>query len=240
MHDIKEKVCLIIPCYNEADRLDIRRFKESLPYYRFLFVNDGSSDGTAELIQESLDERTYLLNLPENKGKAEAVRIGMLHAYSNASMNDVEWLGFWDADLATPLPEVDWLLRFAKVSEGSVDAIWGSRRCRLCSDIDRSFTRHYAGRLFATAAGLLLHIESYDSQCGSKLFRKSIVEMAFRESFLSRWLFDIEILLRLRGCSIIECPLRQWRDVSGKDFRFFEMAAKALPDLIRIRRRYLK
>jgi hypothetical protein len=87
-------------------------------------------------------------------------------------------------------------------------------------------------------AGLLLNIGSYDSQCGAKIFRREVVTSAFGAPFVSRWLFDIELLFRLRTAAIVECPLQQWRDVPGSRLRLVTMALRVVPDLLRIRARY--
>jgi len=203
-----------------------------------LFVNDGSTDRTADVVRKHLDERIHLLDLPQNLGKAEAVRAGMLHAVRTPPLSEADWFGYWDADLATPLSEVQSFLRFSRHLDEPVDSIWGSRLYRLGSVIERKFLRHLAGRCFATLAALMLNIGSYDSQCGAKLFRRDIVAAAFAAPFVSRWLFDVELLFRLRDAAIVECPLRQWRDVPGTQSRFVTMALRVVPDLLRIRARY--
>jgi len=227
-----------VPCYNEAARLELRKFQEAPAGCQFLFVNDGSTDRTAELIRHALDQRLFLLDLPRNVGKAEAVRAGMLYALRRPPLNEAAWIGYWDADLATPLSEVEDFLRFGRLLEEPVDAIWGSRIYRLGSAIRRSYLRHLAGRLVATAAGFLLGLPSYDSQCGAKLFRRGIVEAAFSEPFVSRWLFDMELIMRLSDRRVVEYPLRRWTDVPGQRLRILTMAVRVIPDLIRIRRRY--
>jgi glycosyltransferase involved in cell wall biosynthesis len=233
-----EKVCLVVPCYNERARLDLERFRAAPSACRFLFVNDGSTDGTAEAIRTRLDERVYLLDLPRNVGKAEAVRAGMLHAVATSPLKEAPWIGYWDADLATPLLEVHGFLRFSDLLDARVDSVWGSRVDRLGSAIRRSYLRHLAGRLVATAAGLLLGLPSYDSQCGAKLFRREIVRAAFSEPFVSRWLFDMELLMRLSDFRLVEYPLREWSDVPGHRLRIVRMALKVVPELLRIRRKY--
>jgi len=239
MPDHQEKICLIIPYYNEEKRLDMDRFAAGPASCLFLFVNDGSTDGTAHVIRKRLDNRVFLLDLLRNVGKAEAVRTGMLHASRTPPLNEAAWIGYWDADLATPLAEVNSFLRFCQLlEEERADSVWGSRVYRLGSSIRRSYLRHLAGRLVATAAGFLLGLPSYDSQCGAKLFRREIVEAAFSEPFISRWLFDIELVMRLKHFHIVEYPLRQWSDISGNRFRIVTMALSVLPDLIRIRMRY--
>ena len=238
MSDHQETVCLIVPCYNEEARLDMDRFAAGPASCVFLFVNDGSTDGTAHAIRGRLGERVFLLDLPRNVGKAEAVRSGMLHASRTSPLNEAAWIGYWDADLATPLSEVTSFLRFGQLVEDRVDSIWGSRVYRLGSAIRRSYLRHLAGRLVATAAGFLLGLPSYDSQCGAKLFRREIVEAAFSEPFISRWLFDMELLMRLKDYRIVEYPLRQWSDIPGSRLRIVMMGLRVIPDLVRIRMKY--
>ncbi|HLA41191.1 MAG TPA: glycosyltransferase [Candidatus Glassbacteria bacterium] len=232
----QEKVCLIVPCYNEEKRLDFTRFK-SCGFIHYLFVNDGSTDGTAGLLASSVKEPDFWLDLPANCGKAEAVRRGMLFSRELPVWNELTWVGFWDADLATPVEEVEYFLKSLQFY-GPVDAICGSRVDRLGSKISRDYFRHLLGRIFATVVQFLFHTGSYDSQCGAKLFRKEVIEQAFGEPFTSRWLFDIEILLRLAGRQVIECPLRRWDEIGGSKIRFFSFTWRALRDLYRMRKRY--
>ena len=238
MPDNQEKICLIIPCYNEEARLDMDRFAAGPASCSFLFVNDGSTDRTAQVIRARPDQRIFLLDLPRNSGKAEAVRAGMLHAYRTPPLSESAWVGYWDADLATPLSEAESFLRYCRLLEERVDSVWGSRVYRLGSSIQRSFLRHLAGRLFTTAAGFLLGLRSYDSQCGAKIFRRETVVTAFSEEFISRWLFDVELLMRLKHLHIVEYPLRYWRDIPGSKLRIVAMAPGVISDLLRIRRRY--
>lgn len=231
-------ICLIVPCFNEAARLDFSRFAELPAGATCLLVNDGSSDETGDLIRRHLSDRLRLLDLPKNAGKAEAIRQGMLHARDTGLLDGVEWVGFWDADMATPFSELERFLAYAATMDGRVDGIIGSRIYKLGSTIARSYQRHLLGRVFATAAGALLKLECYDSQCGAKLFRTEHVERAFGEPFISRWIFDVEILMRLRDLRLIEYPLRTWTDVRGGKLQALNVAFPTLRDLYRIRQRY--
>lgn len=233
------KVCLIVPCFNEAARLDVGRFAAPPAGVTCLLVDDGSRDATLDLLRQHVSPAMHVLALPQNVGKAEAVRQGMLHARASGLADDVEWVGYWDADLATPLSEVGHFLEYAALEDGPVDGILGSRIYRLGSRIVRSYRRHLLGRAFTTVAAILLGLEFYDSQCGAKLFRTALVEAAFGEPFESRWIFDLEILLRLRAYRLIECPLREWADVAGSRLNPVKVAVPTLVDLLRIRRRYL-
>jgi glycosyltransferase involved in cell wall biosynthesis len=231
-------ICLIIPCYNEANRLDFGELARLPPDVTCLLVDDGSRDDTATMIRQHESASLRLLELGQNVGKAEAIRRGMLHARASGLLRDAAWVGYWDADLATPLDELDYFLEFAEMAHGTVDGILGSRVKRLGTRINRSFSRHLLGRLFATSVSAFLGLDSYDSQCGAKLFRPSLVERAFDRPFLSRWIFDVEVLMRLADCRLVECPVRRWTDVPGSKLRILRVFWTTVADLIRIRRHY--
>ncbi len=236
---------IVIPCYNEAERLDVdafRRYASSGRGARFLFVDDGSSDGTAGVLRslEASDPESFgVLVLPRNAGKAEAVRQGFLKAFELSP----DFVGFWDADLATPLPTIN---EFVDLLEARPDllVIFGSRVNLLGRSVHRNLMRHYVGRVFATAAAFVLALPIYDTQCGAKLFRVSPeTRDVFREPFLSRWIFDVEIVARLDGArgggrrpardTLYEHPLMVWRDVKGSKLRLRHFVTVAI-DLARI------
>ena len=123
--------------------------------------------------------------------------------------------------------------------------VFGARVQLLGRVIERRAVRHYLGRVFATAASLMLGLRIYDTQCGAKLFRASpAMQALFQEPFATRWLVDIEILARLiqarRGTAlpqaediIYEFPLPEWRDVAGSKVKAWDFA-KGLCGLARI------
>ena len=100
---------IVVPCFNEAERLDIDTFVEfasDRAWLELLFVDDGSTDGTAEVLaaaRQRAPGRIRCLTLAANSGKAEAVRRGVMDAIEKGR----RLVGFWDADLATPLADVD-------------------------------------------------------------------------------------------------------------------------------------
>lgn len=242
-------ILLVIPCYNEADRLPTEHFAAFAARHDnvgFLFINDGSTDRTQSVIDGLANRNPSLfrsMQLDRNMGKAEAVRTGILEAMKS----NPEYIGFWDADLATPLDE---LIRFADLYRRMPDKIMlaGARVKLMGRSIERRAVRHYLGRIFATAVSALLDIQMYDTQCGAKLFRCTpLIEPIFETSFHSRWLFDIELVLRIRRATaqngtsiesrIYEVPLNAWRDVSGSKISY-PYFAWAVFDLLMLRLRY--
>jgi dolichyl-phosphate beta-glucosyltransferase len=235
-----ERVCLIVPCYNEAARLDLARFEDAAARgtVSFVFVDDGSTDGTGDMLRARATDRMHVMSLERNAGKAEAVRQGMLRAAGLPGYAHLDWIGFWDADLSTPLAEVALLTAFPAFCGVDADAVIGSRVLRLGSRVRRRPIRHVLGRLFATASTLLLRTGAYDTQCGAKLFRPAVAARCFAEPFVTRWIFDVEILIRLNDAVILECPLREWVDVGGSKIRLLPNVWRTLRDLARLRTTY--
>ena len=239
--------CLVIPCYNEESRLDLAafdRFLEAAPGACLCFVNDGSQDGTAAVLEgiaQRNPDRALAVNLPINGGKAEAVRLGVLRA---CAWKRFAYVGYWDADLATPLEEAAVMQRLA-ASRPGVLIVMGLRLNRLGASIQVTPQRHYLGRVFATGASLMLGLPVYDTQCGAKLVEVSMIPKLFGEPFLSRWIFDVEVLARLRNLigvesmrtAAVEMPLQTWHGISGSKMRLAAMLRSPL-ELVSIARRY--
>jgi glycosyltransferase involved in cell wall biosynthesis len=237
------KTVLVVPCYNEEKRLGGEGFRAFLaePDLSLLFVDDGSTDRTCPVLQqlcEALEGRAAVLRLESNRGKAEAVRLGMRQALAVGA--DVT--GYLDADLATPPGEVLRLL--ALMGQGRLEVALAARVLLLGTDILRKPYRHYLGRVFATCASLCLGIPVYDTQCGSKVFRRTpALEAALRDPFVSRWAFDVELIGRLltgtpevAGVPVqafVEMPLGHWHDIAGSKLRLLDFPRMGI-DLWRI------
>jgi glycosyltransferase involved in cell wall biosynthesis len=243
------RVALVVPCYNEAARLDERAFRDvRVEGHRLeiVFVDDGSRDGTRALLEAIRRDRpddVRLVAYDRNEGKAEAVRRGVLAALERSP----DAVGYWDADLATPLRALG---EFVAVLEHQpeVDIVLGSRVKLMGRSIERRLWRHYFGRIFATAASVTLDLPIYDTQCGAKVFRATpLLARVFEEPFKAGWIFDVELIARFlsldpRGRehvarSLYELPLREWTDVRGSKLKAVDFA-RAAADLASIWRRY--
>lgn len=240
-------VTLVIPCFNEEARLRPQQFGAFLrdSGAHLLFVDDGSCDGTADVLAGicgHYPSRASVLRLPKNVGKAEAVRQGMLAAMQAGS----SFVGFWDADLATPLEAVNLFLHEFE-DRPHVELVTGARVLMLGRAIERQPVRHYVGRVFASVVSTLLGLPVYDSQCGAKLFRVTkTTRSLFAAPFISRWVFDVEILARLivehqcHGGSqpdvcVRELPLPEWKDIKGSKIGLKD-ARRVITDLWKIHR----
>lgn len=224
-----QKSCIVIPCYNEEKRLPKEAYQEYLSSNgsTLCFVDDGSSDDTRNLlesIRQKFEDKVHVLGLEANSGKAEAVRQGVLYANNMAQF---QYIAFMDADLATPLTEVERMLEQIRSGPKRKKVLIGSRVKRLGAKIERNLLRHYFGRVYATLASIMMDLPSYDTQCGAKVFSSDVVEDLFGESFNSKWLFDIELIKRTLAINpntgmegiIDEFPLMEWHEIGSSKIR---------------------
>jgi dolichyl-phosphate beta-glucosyltransferase len=246
------RTIVVVPCFDEASRLNMRAIQE---YGRrpggaeLLFVNDGSRDETLGLLEHlhgNNPARFDYLHLDTNRGKAEAVRQGILKALHSAP----DYVGYWDADLATPLGDID---AFSRVLDAKpyVELVIGTRMCLLGHRIDRRPLRYWLGRLFARSASLALGTRVFDTQCGAKLFRAtSSLAQLFEQPFRTRWIFDVEIFARIVHARrhtvqpqfrqiVYELPLDSWYDVAGSSVKSGDFV-KAVGELAKIYWAYLR
>ena len=219
-------VALVVPCFNEAARWDAPKLLAlaSLPAVLLVLVDDGSKDDTGRLMNELSGVTGWVvLSLGSNSGKAEAVRHGLLHALDHT---DAEIVGFLDADGAFDPQDVE---RMITLAEGRLpsefDALWSSRVAMSGRRIQRRASRHYIGRGVATALSFAYPELPYDSQSGFKLFARSpSLAKCLDGPFRTRWLFEVEMLLRWRletghTMRLWEEPVMSWRDVPGSKIR---------------------
>ena len=240
------KVVIIIPCYNEADRLDTNKFIDYLSknsHLHFIFIDDGSTDNTNLIIKQIILKFNSLASLlinETNKGKAESVRLGVIESYK---MNP-DFIGFLDADLAAPIGEIDNLLKIIK-KDKTKEVVFASRIQLIGSEIKRNYFRHFFGRVFATVVSNILNLPVYDTQCGAKIFSRKICDDIFYEQFISPWLFDVELFARLLNVfgmertiqMSYEHPVSKWVDIDGSKVKPIYFL-KAPFELLKIVRHY--
>ncbi len=222
---------VILPCYNEENRLTPWGISRLIadPRVDVILVDDGSSDGTRALLERletNAPDRITALAMPNNAGKAEAIRTAMHIAFERIDRGQTkdDIVGYLDADFATPPEELSRMLDALIARDAKV--AFGSRVARLGAQVKRNPARHYLGRIFATTASLVLAMDIYDTQCGAKLFRDTpVLRAAMSKPFRSRWVFDVELLGRLTTgtqdvtplslTDFLEIPLESWEDVRG-------------------------
>lgn len=212
-------LALIIPCYNEADRLNLAEVqhllsKDSVTIY---FANDGSKDQTLEVLKnykQKNPERVFILDYVENQGKGKTLYKAIK---AIATENEYDYIGFLDADFATSSTE--FLKMYDFLLHHNYQFIVASRIKTLNTKINRNIYRHYIGRIIVTVLNLRFKLGIYDTQCGAKIFSTKIAKTFMEKPFIGNWLFDIEIFLRLRQHNLLqlgyEFPLQQWIDVQG-------------------------
>ena len=212
-----QSLCIVVPVFNEERRLpallealhreaDAIAARAGLQLVQVVAVDDGSTDGTAELLAaaDDLGGRFSVERFPRNRGKGAAVRAGMLRATTDLVL-------MTDVDLSTPLDE---LVRLAAKLDEGADICIASRAHRE-SDIVVRQPRHreLMGKAFNVIVRALTRIPWKDTQCGFKLFRLSTARRLFELQRVEGFAFDMELLVLARrlGLRVAEVPVR-WID----------------------------
>lgn len=227
---IQDKVVgVVIPCYNEEKRLmsdEFQKFINSNLSYHLCFVNDGSKDNTLEVLYDLKNKnegRISVYNCEQNGGKAEAVRLGMLHL---AKQQQFDYIGFLDADLSTNFEDFDTLVDTIKDSNFKI--VSGSRITRMGADIEKESARAIISKTINFIIRKTLGMDFQDTQCGAKIMTKDVIEDTFQTKFITKWLFDVEIFMRMRkkyGLEtakglLCEKPLNKWFHMDGSKLSF--------------------
>ncbi len=226
-----EKRCVgvVIPCYNEEVRLlseDFLSFVDTHTGYHLCFVNDGSTDQTLSVLEnlrKGREDYISIYDCQKNGGKAEAVRLGMLHL---AKFDDLDYIGFLDADLSTDLQDFDDLVK--TIETNTYQIVSGSRISRMGANINKDSARKLISKSINYSICKILNMNFKDTQCGAKIMDKEIINIAFNQPFYTRWLFDVEIFLRIRqhfGLEkarqiICEQPLKRWVHADGSKLSY--------------------
>ena len=236
-NEIRPLLSLIIPAYKEADRLPatLRRIQEHRRSWKFtheiIIVVEPSEDGTLALAESAAKSASQFVVLThhERRGKGFAVRSGMLRARG-------DFIFFTDADLSTPLEDLDASLqRFRK--DRSIEVIVGNRQhpeTRILLHQNRS--REWMGKVFNRIAQTLTGLKIRDTQCGFKGFRHRAAKEIFGRQRIDGFSFDVEVLLlaQAMGFSTVEVPVH-WTNSPTSRVRVLHDSTEMLCDLFRIR-----
>ncbi len=246
--DLQIKSALVVPFFNESERINNHFFQSilDLNIHHLIFVDDGSSDKSFEIISHILgdDERIMFLRNERNLGKSEALRLGFLKSLDlqcNLIITS-------DADGAVMFEDIRESLELA-VSEivsspsKSIDPlIVSGARVRLSGwSIERSTFRQWIGRVIATLVSLISRVEMYDPQSPLRVYLIDIelFKKSLERKFSTRWFSEVELILRLSNCApefncsdlrIYEFPMKFFKDIDGGNlsYRKFPLVLKEL------------
>ena len=225
---LKYETIIVIPFFNEENRIAFDKYKSFIqnhPNVALVLVNDGSRDNTLLSLQKIElynNKNVKIISYTQNQGKANAVKLGFNYAEKHFYYTSIAYL---DADLSTSLQEC---FQISKQLNQNVIFAFGSRILKLDSTINRKSYRFLIGRIIATMISRQLKLNVYDTQCGCKVFSKDLASEIFKEKFISKWLFDVEIfhrLIALYGLNQVkyigkEIPLNSWVDVDDSKVHF--------------------
>lgn len=228
------ELSVVIPAFNEATRIGATL--ESVLDYRdrhglnweIVVVDDGSRDATTEIVEGVSGVGVRLIRLPRNQGKGAALRAGVLASQGR-------WVLLTDADLSTPIDEVERLQSLAV----EADLVFGSRAvdgARI--ELRQPLYREWMGRTFNLVLRMLGLTTLHDTQCGFKLIRGDVARDLFRRMTIARFAYDVELawLARRHGYRVLEVGV-VWRNSPVSRVRAVRDAARMFWDILRIRMR---
>lgn len=235
-------VGVVIPCYNEEERLlsdEFINYIDKNSGYHLCFVNDGSIDKTLDVLKElqkGREDFITIYNCKKNEGKAEAVRLGMLYM---AKKNDLDYIGFLDADLSTDLADFDDLVKTIEISNFKI--VSGSRISRMGANITKESARKIISLTINFIIIKILKMDFKDTQCGAKIFHKDVIDIAFGKKFVTQWIFDVEIFKRMSiyfglkkaKTMLCEQPLKRWIHADGSKLSMKD-SVKIIGQLVQI------
>jgi dolichyl-phosphate beta-glucosyltransferase len=222
-------IAIIIPCYNEESRLTAQNIEQILKQEKvtIYFANDGSTDKTQQIIDDICknNKNCYSLNYLTNEGKSKTI----FKSVNKLLLEDkFDYIGYFDADFSTPAKQLDVIVDY--INSNKPEFIFASRIKKLNATILRKTHRHYIGRIILTIINLRFNLSIYDTQCGCKIFSTKIIKESFNIPFITSWLFDIEIFIRLKNKKLlnqgVEFPIDEWKDIDGsklKTSHFFKI-----------------
>ena len=229
------ELSIVIPAYNECARIEqtLTRVMECVQNQGWdaevLVVDDGSKDGTPEIIQRWMQRypRLKLVQNAGNRGKGYSVRNGLLQAAGEIVM-------FTDADLSAPMEEANLLM--AAIADGADVAIGSRWMDKTRQTKHQPIYRRFFGRCFNWVTRTVMGLPFKDTQCGFKAFKRPAAQIIFRLQRIERWGFDPEILFIARklGYTIREVPVTWGHDERSR-MSYLKDGMKMLEEMAVIR-----
>jgi dolichyl-phosphate beta-glucosyltransferase len=228
-------ISIVIPAYNEERRLPptlldmIDFFDRQALSYEIVVVDDGSRDGTNEVVRkfERVRRQVKLIQLPKNYGKGHAVRLGVLNTRGNTVL-------FADADGATPIAEFSKL--YAEITSGASIAIGSRALASIDTKVSTSIHRKLLGRIFNRCVNTVLLPSITDTQCGVKMFTRPVAQFLFRQQSSDGFSFDVELLYIAQKAEI---PVREvainWNNIPGSKVNLILDSLRMLRDVFRFK-----
>ncbi len=233
-----QKVSIIIPAYNEEERIgktleEYSKYFNSLNKnnaidYEIIVVINGTTDNTEKVVIdcEKLNNKIKHLNFKKG-GKGFAI----LEGFKYVSEKNKGLVGFVDADMATPPEEFYKLV----TSIGNYNGVIASRGLRE-SEVKTSLSRKLTNRGFNLVVKLILFLPFSDTQCGAKIFDHKAINFLIKNMSFTQWAFDIEMLYILlkNNFKIKEIPTR-WFDKQGSKINLTKVPIKMFLSVVRLR-----
>ena len=226
---------LVVPLFNEESRIDLSRFRSFMKdaQTKIIFVDDGSTDGTHDLLSREFSpcDDVFVLRLETNSGKAEALRIGFLFAHdlepeSFVITFDADW-SMGEATVFNLMKEVEKAMSGGGSQPEEIVRVFSSARIYLAGmQVDRPVSRKWIGRIIATIISLGIGITFYDPQSPLKIYKFSVdTKVIFSKRMRTRWFFEGELFLRLRSSGIAsrvyEYPASDYLDIDSPNYKSF-------------------
>ncbi len=202
------KLSLIVPMYNESAIIadSVRRYSDYLsarfPDAELIVVDDGSTDGSAEIVEKLGLPNVRVISYQPNHGKGHAVKTGMLAAKGELAM-------FLDADVAYG---TDVIARAVELMENHPDkqVLLGSRTLHPEGYEGYTLLRKLASKTYIKVLNVTGGLRQSDSQCGCKAYRAPAIREIFSRVETEGFAFDFETILWAQklGYGILEMPVK--------------------------------
>jgi len=237
---MKPIAAIIVPYFNELQRFNATYFDsiESHDNIQIYFVDDGSTDGTEEILMSRYQNspNVKMIGYDKNLGKAHAVKYGFTQVLKQ-SKDCKLIIGFIDFDSSIDPKELIVIIRNfqVQVEIGAANSVWAVRKKKKENRVVRKLSRHIIGRIIHQILKLKIRDIPCDTQCGLKLFDRKSADIFTKIQFQTRWLFEIEFLKYINSNSIplviTEYELNYWREISGSKVTTIKNIKNILDDL---------